>query len=89
MYNCNLWIYRRNHGNECVSSSDFYIGNDNVIADLFEDFTCKFPKCFIKCGFEPQNLSRLHPHIFPREHLDSIQKTVFAGALGPHQKSLA
>lgn len=44
MYNCNLWIYRRNHGNKCVSSSDFYIGNDNVMADLFEDFICKFLK---------------------------------------------
>lgn len=72
-----------------VSSSDFYIGNDNVMVDLFEDFICKFSKCLLKCGFESQHLSRLHSHIFPREHLDSIQKSVLAGAMGPNQKSPA
>lgn len=82
MYYCNLCIYRRGH----VSSSDFHIGNDHVMADLFEDFICKFSKFFLKCGFEPQHLSRLHSHIFLREHLDSIQRSVLAGAVELNQK---
>lgn len=89
MYNCNLWFYRRDHGNKCVSSSDFYIGNDNVMADLMEDFICKFSKYLLKWGFESQHLSRLHSHIFPREHLDSIQKSVLPWVVDPNQKSPA
>lgn len=89
MYNCKLWIYKRDHGNKCISSSDCYIGNDNVMADLMEDFICKFSKYLLKCGFESQHLSRLHSHIFPREHLDLIQKSVLAGAVNPNKKSLA
>lgn len=83
MCNCNFWIYKRDHGNKCVSSKDFYMGNDNVMADLLEGFICKFSKCLIKWGFQFQHLSRLHSHVFRREHLDSVQKTVFAGAVDP------
>lgn len=89
MYNCKLRIYRWDHGNKCISSSDCYIGNDNVMADLMEDFICKFSKYLLKCGFESQHLSRLQSHIFPREHLDLIQKSVLAGAVNPNKKSLA
>lgn len=88
-YNCNLWICKRKYENKCVSSSEFYVENDNVMADIPEDFICKFSKCLIKCGLESQHLSRLHSHIFPREHLDPIQKSVFAGAVGPNKKSSA
>lgn len=63
--------------------------NDNVMADIFEDFICKFSKCLLKCGLESQHLSRLHSYTFPREHLDSIQKSVFAGAVGANKKSSA
>lgn len=42
MYNCNLRIFRRDHGSKYVPSSEFYIENDNVMADLVEDFIRKF-----------------------------------------------
>lgn len=59
------------------------------MADIFEDFICKFSKWLLKCGLESQHLSRLHSHTFPREHFDSIQKSVFVGAVGANQKSSA
>lgn len=55
------------------------------MADLMEVLYVNFQNTFSNGDLNLNTLSRLHSHIFPREHLDSIQKSVLPGVVDPNQ----